>query len=116
MAVPGHQRAEAKVVVDILVSVNVADLAALPFLYKNRIRVIRAVIAGDPQRNALQRTGVCLRRFRRTLLVNHDFFLKCFMHGSLRYSRRSLPCSQYVSGRMSPVVLWTRQGAAFCGP
>ncbi len=75
MAVAGHQRAKAKVVVDIFVAVNVADFAALPFFDEDGIRVVRAIVACYAQGNALQRPRVGFRGFRRPLLVNRDFLL-----------------------------------------
>ncbi len=71
----GHQGAEAQVVVDIFIAVEVANLAALPFLYENRIRIIGSIVAGHAERNTLQRPQVCFRGFGRALLVDYDFFL-----------------------------------------
>jgi len=75
MPVPGHQRAEAKVVIDVLVAVDVLNFAAVPLRHENRIGIIRAVIAGDAERNSFLRLLVRFRGFRCALFVQGDFFL-----------------------------------------
>ncbi len=48
---PRHQRAETQVVVDVFVAVDVVNPAALSILHENRIGLVVAVIAGDPEWN-----------------------------------------------------------------
>jgi len=67
MAVPRHQRAEAKVVVDILVVVDVVNLAAFSIFHKNWIRLVVAIITGYAERDAFESALVSGRRFRRAL-------------------------------------------------
>src|SRR5437016_6196902 len=44
MTVPGHQGAKAQVVIEVIVAVEIAEVRALPFLYKNGIGIIGTVI------------------------------------------------------------------------
>ena len=89
MPVAGHQRAEAQVVIDVFVAVDILNLAAVPFRHKNRIWIIRAVIAGYAQRNSFLRFLVRFRRFRRALLVQGDLLLKYVVHLLLHPGRPS---------------------------
>ncbi len=72
---PGHQRAETEVVVDVFVAVDVVNPASLSILHKNRIGLVVAVVARDSKRDAFQRPLVRCRRFRRALFVGGDFSL-----------------------------------------
>ncbi len=80
VAVPGHQRAEAQVVIDVFVPVDVVNPASLPVLYEKWIRLVMAIVAGNAERDALQSALVRVRGFRRALFVGGDFFLQCVMH------------------------------------
>jgi len=75
MAMSGHDRAKAKVVIDVLVAIKIAKLAAARIFHKYRIRIVSAVIAGDAQRNALQVFLVRLCRLRRAPHISVEFFL-----------------------------------------
>ncbi len=75
MAMPGHQCAEAQVVIDVFVSIDVVNLASLPVLHKQRIGLVVAVVAGNAERDALQCALVRVRGFRRALFVCGDFLL-----------------------------------------
>src|SRR5260370_18940625 len=74
MAMPSHQRAEAKIVVDVLVAVEVVNAAAFAILHKKRIGLVMAIVAGNSNRDALQRALVGFRRFRRALFLFCHFF------------------------------------------
>ena len=70
MAVARHERTECQVVIDVLVSINVAKLAPLAFFGKDRIRIVSPVVAGYPERKPLQIMFVRFRRFRRAAHVS----------------------------------------------
>ena len=77
---PGHQRAETQIVVEVFVAIEIAEMRALAFRHKNRIRIVGAIVAGHAQRNALQ---ILLMRFgglRRTALESFELFLQCGVH------------------------------------
>src|ERR1700730_7213202 len=67
--VTGHQGAETKFVIEIFVTVDVLDLAAMTLGDKNRIRIISPLVAGDSEGNAFWRFLMRFGRFRRALLV-----------------------------------------------
>ena len=46
MAMPGHQRSETEVMVDVFVAVKITEAAALTFGDKDRIRIVSTVVAG----------------------------------------------------------------------
>jgi len=50
MAVPGHERAETEVVVNVIVAVEIAEMRTLAFFDKDRIGIIGAIVARDAQR------------------------------------------------------------------
>src|SRR6202012_1449528 len=83
MAMACHESAEAKVVVDVFVSVDVVNLAAFSVLHKNWIRLVVAVVAGDAERNAFECALMSGRRFGRSLFVKSDFLVECFVHTKL---------------------------------
>src|SRR2546423_8756125 len=68
MAMPGHQRSETQIVIDVFVPVDVVNAAALSILDENRIRLIVAVGSWSTKRG-LVLYGVlrCLRALRGTL-------------------------------------------------
>ena len=84
MAMPGHERAEAQVVIDVVVAVEIAKLAALAFFHKDRIGIVGAVVAGHAQRNALQIFFVRFGGFRRATLEGFELFLQCGVHRGLQ--------------------------------
>src|SRR5256885_17174335 len=105
MAVPGHESPEAQVVIDIFVSVDVVNPAALALLHENRMRFVGSVIAGNAEWYALQRAPVRFSGFPRAHFVGGNFFLQCVVHFSAPYEptasattrTRPVPCSQYRS-------------------
>src|SRR3954465_13384932 len=90
VAVSGHERAETEVVIDVVVAVEIAEMRALPFLYKDRIWVVVAVGAGNSQRNAFQVAFVSLGGLRRTSLESIELFLQFGVHRVLQVRLR--PC------------------------
>ena len=54
MAVPGHERAEGEVVVDVFVAIEVAELAAAGIFYKDGPGLVVAIVAGNAERDALE--------------------------------------------------------------
>ena len=87
MAMPRHQRAEAEVVIEIVVAVEVAEMRALAFFDENRIRVISAVIAGHAERNAFQVFLVRLGRLGRAPDEGIKFFLQVGVHRGPRITQ-----------------------------
>src|SRR2546426_5687111 len=75
MAMPGHESAKTEVVIDVLVSVEVAKAAALRVLHKDGIGIVGAIVARYPERDSLQITFVRLRRFRRAALEEIELVL-----------------------------------------
>jgi hypothetical protein len=71
----GHQGAETQVVVDVFMAINIVDAAGLPFLYKDGIRLVMTVVAGNTERNTFQSAFVGRRGFWRALFVSGNFFL-----------------------------------------
>ena len=80
MAMSGHERAEAQVVIDVFVAVEVAEFAALSFFHKNRIGIVSAIVAGYAQRNAFEVFLVSNGGFRRAALESFELFLQCGVH------------------------------------
>ena len=79
---PGHESAEAQVVIDVFVPIDIVNPAAFSIFHKNRIRLVMPVIAGYSERNSLQSAFVRCRRFRRALFVRGNFFLQFVVHGT----------------------------------
>src|SRR6267154_1313195 len=75
MAMPSHQRAEAQVVVDVFVAVEVVNAATFAILHKKRIGLVMAIVAGNAEGDEVEGSLVGCRRFRRALFVGGDFFL-----------------------------------------
>ena len=46
MAVSRHQRAEAEVVIDVVVAIEIAEMRAAAFLHENGVRIVGAIVAG----------------------------------------------------------------------
>src|SRR6266568_4404455 len=80
MAMPGHESAEAQVVIDVFVSVEVAKPAALCVLHKDRIGIISAVVARYPEWDTFEIALVRLSRFWRAALEEFELVLKCWVH------------------------------------
>ncbi len=64
------QRAVAKIVIQILIAVEIVNAAALPVLYKQRIRRIETVIASYSEGNPFARSLMRLARFWSSFLVS----------------------------------------------
>ena len=106
MAMSGHQRAEAQVVIDVFVAVEVAKFAALAFFHKDRIGIVSAVVAGDAQRNALEVLLVRFGGLRRAPLEGVEFFLQIGVHrwspgklrpdAAIRYARAAGAARAYL--------------------
>src|SRR6185369_3910706 len=67
MAMTRHQRTEAQVVIDVLVTVKIAELAPAAFLYEDRVWIVGAVVARNTERQASQVLLMRLRRLGRAL-------------------------------------------------
>ena len=67
--------AERKIVVDVIVPIEIAEMRTLRLLHKDRVRIIGTIVAGNTQRDSLQITLMRYGRFRRALLVSRQFFL-----------------------------------------
>ncbi|MGA8011839.1 MAG: hypothetical protein WB949_05390 [Candidatus Acidiferrales bacterium] len=74
MTVARHQNAETEIVVDVFVTVDVADLASVPFLDEDGIGLVSPVVTRDTERKTFPGAPVRLGGFRRTLFVGGDFF------------------------------------------
>ena len=93
---PRHQRAKAEVVIDVLIPIDVVNLAALSIPHKNRIRLVVPIVAGDTKWNASQ-VRVCAPppisacAFRRVAisLSSASYILNSI-------TCRSVPCGQFV--------------------
>src|SRR5438093_10734362 len=83
VAVPGHQRTETKIVVNVFIVIDVVNTAALSILHEKRIGFIVAIVAGNTKRNAFEGPLVGSSGFRRALVVRGDFFLYCVVHWSV---------------------------------
>ena len=79
-----HQRSEAQVVIDVVVAIEIAEVVSLRLFHKDRIRIVRAIIAGNSQRNALQIFLMRLRRLGRAAHKCIEFFLQRGIHRNLR--------------------------------
>ena len=75
-----HERAEAEIVIQIFVAIEIAEMAALRILDKDRIRIISPVIAGNTQRQTLQVFLMRLGGLRGTTLERVELFLQCGVH------------------------------------
>ena len=82
VAVPGHQRAEAKVEIDVLVAIEIVNVGSLGVFHKQRPGLVTAEVAGYAQRHA--RFGALERglRTRGTCFKAGKFFLEKVVHGN----------------------------------
>ena len=107
MAMSGHERAETKVVIDVFVAIEIAELAALSLFHKNRVRIVGAIVAGHAQRNAFEVLLVSGGGFRRAALEGFELFLQCGVHRVSRNgSSRSIAAIR-MPGRRKPPGLCT---------
>ena len=92
MAVSGHERAEGQIVVDVLVAVEVAELAAAGLFHEDRPGIVSAIIAGDAERNAFEIFLMGFGGFGRAPLESGEFFLQIGIHriAPVRAQGRSL--------------------------
>jgi hypothetical protein len=72
---PGHERAEAQIVINVFVSVNVVNPASLSVLHKQWVGFIVPIITGNTKRDALQGAPIRIRGLGSSLLIGSDFFL-----------------------------------------
>ncbi len=80
MAMPGHERAEAQVVIDVSVAIEIAKMRALAFLHEDRIGIVGAIVAGDTQGKSLQVALMGLGGFRRAALESFELLLQFGVH------------------------------------
>ncbi len=80
MAMPGHQCAEAEVVVDVVIAIEIAKVRPLAFFDEDRIRIVRPVVTGNAQRNAFQVALVGFGGLRRAALEGIELPLQICVH------------------------------------
>ena len=80
----GHQRAEGKVVVDVFVAIEVAELAAAGFFHEDGPGIVVAIVAGHAERNALEILLVRFGGLGGAALVSGELFLQVGVHQMLR--------------------------------
>ena len=73
MAVAGHERAEAEIVVNVFVAVDIVDAAAFAVFDEDGIGLVVAVVAGDSEGNAFESALVRGGGFGRALFVRGKF-------------------------------------------
>ena len=87
MAVPGHQRAETKIEIDVLIAIEVVNVASLGIFHKQGPGLVTAEVAGYAKRHArfcpLERSA----RAGGTGFKAGEFFLKKVVHGILPLPR-----------------------------
>ena len=94
MAVPRHQRAEAKIEIEVFVAVNIVDVSAFAVANEKRIGIVGAIIAGDAQWQAAFALW-CAPSFER----------------GVRFSYVLISCSQsFVHNFLQMLVLWPTHG------
>ena len=98
MAVSGHERAEAKVVIDVVVAIEIAKMRAAAFFYEDRIGIVGAVVAGDAERDALQVFLVGFGGFGRATLEGFELLLQIGVHLGLQESQAACAAIR-MSGR-----------------
>ena len=106
MAVPGHERAEGQVVIDVFIAIEIAELAAAGLLYEDWPGIVSAIVAGDAEWNAFEIFLVRFGGLGRSPLEGGEFFLQIGIHriapGKLRpaasLSRRAIR----LPGRLEP--------------
>src|SRR5258708_3760079 len=80
MAVTGHQRAIAQVVVDVLIAIHVVNAASAAVLHEQWIRRIVAVITGYSEGHSLDGFLMRLPRARRPAFVRFQLLFQCVVH------------------------------------
>src|SRR5229473_5020184 len=80
MAVASHERAEAEVVIDVLVTVQIAELTASPFLHEDGIGIVGAIVTGHAERNAFEILFVGFGGLGSAPLEGCKFFLQVGIH------------------------------------
>src|SRR5436309_2529959 len=80
MAMASHECTEAKVVVDIVIAIEIAEVRALTFLDENGVGIISAIVAGNAQRQPFQVALVSFGGFRRAALESFELLLQFGIH------------------------------------
>src|SRR4029077_7864889 len=75
-----HERAEAQVVIDVIVAIEIAEMRALAFLHEDRIGIVGAIVARDAQGKSLQVSLVGFGGFRRAALESFELLLQFGVH------------------------------------
>src|SRR5262249_40462291 len=70
MAVPGHERSETEVVVHVFVAVEIVDAPGFALLHEDGVGLVVAIVAGYPERNALESPLISGGRTGGALLVS----------------------------------------------
>ena len=84
MAVAGHERAEAEVVIDVFVAVQIAELTAPSLLHEDGIGIVGAIVTGYAQRNTFEILLVGFGGLGSAPLEGCEFFLQVGVHRGLR--------------------------------
>ena len=96
MTVPGHQRSETQIVIDVFVPIDVVNSPCFAVFHKNGIRLVMPVVAGNSQGNSFQGPFVRRRGFGRALFVRGNFLLQFVVHGTSPSKANSGSFSQQV--------------------
>jgi len=80
MAVAGHERAVAEIMIDIFVAIQIVDARAVAVAHKQRVGRIVAVVAGYAERDTIDGPLMGLAGFGRALFVGLDFALEGLVH------------------------------------
>src|SRR5262249_22653567 len=114
VTVTRHQSAEAKIVVNVFVAVDVVNPAAFAVFDKNGIRLVVAVNSGYAPGNALLGAPVRGGRPRRALLVKRQLFFECFVrHGISPNQERRLSVGAPLAGLFPAVSVLPKKVVFF---
>src|SRR5215472_8913923 len=98
MTMPCHEGSETKVEINVFITVDIVNVAALTIASKNRIGIVCPVVAGYAERQTLNRLLVRLARAWRPLFVCFDFLAKSLVHHFLHpYYRWPLTALRFAS-------------------
>src|SRR5690348_4355810 len=99
MAMPGHQRSKAQVVIDVVIAIEITKMPRVPFFDKDGIRIVGAIIARHSEGDTLQVLLVRLRRLGRALLESAYFFLQICVHRILhKFSQAAAAAAIRLAG------------------
>src|SRR5947207_8505169 len=90
MAMTRHERAEAQIVVDVIVAIEIAEVRALTFLDENGIGIVSAIVAGNAQGKTLQVAFMGFGGFRRAALESFELLLQFGIHRDLQKTQARL--------------------------